>query len=315
MDNRRRSLLIIIFLLMVVTVPHVAIYAGSFEPSGSSWLGWPYSLAVEASVIICAYFTKWQTTRLWAWVGYFGFVVASGIMNVGYIQPDTFPAWTYALFPTAAISLLGFLYRQVDKLVQVAEAGKRPRAESAHPFGYWPLRATSSEASPAVYEQSDNGFAAKSAKSEHQADLEFICSLCDLSFPTRNSLNAHKRKHSQRPANISKEAWRRAVSAVRNANIRASKLGIEGELTPQEWLQVLDHYAPDGKCPSCGNITSLCLDHIKLLAHGGPNIIGNIQPLCGRCNSSKSGTSDYRFDGGEFAAGKVMVSANGSGEK
>lgn len=131
MDNRRRSLLIIIFLLMVVTVPHVAIYAGSFEPPGSFWLGWPYSLAVEASVIVCAYFTKWQTTKGWAWAGYFGFVVASGIMNVGYIQPDTFPAWTYALFPTAAISLLGFLYRQVDKLVLVAEAGKRPRAESA----------------------------------------------------------------------------------------------------------------------------------------------------------------------------------------
>lgn len=125
MDNRRKSLLLIIFTFMIVTVPHVAIYAGGFEHPSSFWLGWPYSLAVEASIIVCAYFTKWQTTKLWAWVGYFGFVAASGIMNVGYIQPETFPAWTYALFPTAAISLLGFLYRQVDRLVQVTEAGKR----------------------------------------------------------------------------------------------------------------------------------------------------------------------------------------------
>lgn len=171
MDNRRKSLLIIIFSFMVVTVPHVAIYAGSFEPSGSSWLGWPYSLAVEASVIVCAYFTKWQTTRLWAWVGYFGFVVASGIMNVGYIQPDTFPTWTYALFPTAAISLLGFLYRQVDKLVQVAEAGKRTgRAESA------PMVST------------------ELAQAPHElAQATHACDGCPREFGTKQALSAHKR--------------------------------------------------------------------------------------------------------------------------
>lgn len=131
MDNRRKSLIAIIVTFMIVTVPHVAIYASSFEPPVSFWLGWPYSLAVEASIIVCAYFTKWQTTKVISWVGYFGFVIASGIMNVGYIQPLTIPAWTYALFPTAAISLLGLLYRQVDKLVLVAEAGKKTKAESA----------------------------------------------------------------------------------------------------------------------------------------------------------------------------------------
>lgn len=130
MDNRRKSLLIIITTFMLVTVPHVAIYASSFEPHSSFWLGWPFSIAVEASIIICAFFTKYQTTKLWGWIGYFGFAVASGIMNVGYIQPDTFPAWTYALFPTAAISLLGFLYRQVDKLVQGTEASKRTKTDS-----------------------------------------------------------------------------------------------------------------------------------------------------------------------------------------
>jgi hypothetical protein len=138
MDNRRKSLIAIIFTFMIVTVPHVAIYAGSFEPPSSFWLGWPYSLAVEASIIVCAYFTKWQTTKVISWVGYFVFVVASGIMNVGYIQPETFPAWTYALFPTAAISLLGLLYRQVDKLVLIAEAGKRVSKQATETTGKLP---------------------------------------------------------------------------------------------------------------------------------------------------------------------------------
>lgn len=130
MDNRRKFLIAIIATFMVVTVPHVAIYAGSFEPLDSFWLGWPYALAVEASIIACAYFTKWQTTRVVSWIGYFCFVAASGIMNVGYIEPETFPAWTYALFPTTATALLGFLYRQVDRLVQVTEASKRTKADS-----------------------------------------------------------------------------------------------------------------------------------------------------------------------------------------
>jgi hypothetical protein len=171
MDNRRKSLVAIIVAFMIVTVPHVAIYAGSFEPPGSFWLGWPYSLAVEASIIVCAYFTKWQTTRVIAWVGYFVFVIASGIMNVGYIQPLTFPAWTYALFPTAAISLLGLLYRQVDKLVLVAEAGKRARVLAT---GSTELAPASQELAPASQEL-------------------YQCDECPREFSTKQALGAHKR--------------------------------------------------------------------------------------------------------------------------
>lgn len=173
MDNRRKSLIAIIITFMIVTVPHVAIYAGSFEPPGSFWLGWPYSLAVEASIIICAYFTKWQTTKVISWAGYFVFVIASGIMNVGYIQPETFPAWTYALFPTAAISLLGLLYRQVDKLVLVAEAGKRTRAESA------PV--VSTELAQATQEIAQ------------ATQVLYPCDGCDREFSTKQALSAHKR--------------------------------------------------------------------------------------------------------------------------
>ena len=93
MDKRRIPILLVIGFFMLVTVSHIALYAGSFEPDGFSGFGWPYALAVEVSIIICAYFTKWQTTKLWAWVGYFAFVMASGVMNFGFIQPESVPAW------------------------------------------------------------------------------------------------------------------------------------------------------------------------------------------------------------------------------
>jgi hypothetical protein len=57
-------------------------------------------------------------------------VFASGVMNIGYIQPATFPAWNYALFPTVAIALLGFLYRQIDKLVEGAESRRKSTGKS-----------------------------------------------------------------------------------------------------------------------------------------------------------------------------------------
>lgn len=121
LDNRRKYILAIILTFMLVTVSHIANYAGSFEPDHFGWIGWPYAIAVEVSIIICAYFTKWVTTRRCAWTGYIIFVVASGLMNAGHIQPTGPIAWSYALFPTVAIGLLGFLYRQVDKLVQPKE--------------------------------------------------------------------------------------------------------------------------------------------------------------------------------------------------
>jgi 5-methylcytosine-specific restriction endonuclease McrA len=201
----------------------------------------------------------------------------------------------FVVLSGASAMVLALSYDQLRREQEVAESKSARKLDSA----------------PVWIEQSEQELATKFAKSEHRANMEFPCSLCNVSFPTRNALNAHKRKHSQRPAGVSKEAWRKAVFAVRNANIRASKMGVNGVLTPEEWLQVLDRYSPDGKCPSCKNVLPLCLDHINLLAHGGPNTVDNIQPLCKSCNSSKSGADDYRFDKDDFTYGKVTVSANG----
>lgn len=49
------------------------------------------------------------------------------------------------------------------------------------------------------------------------------------------------------------------------------------------------------KCLHCGKIKPLTADHVVPIAKGGTSNIGNIQPLCKACNSSK-GTNivDYR---------------------
>lgn len=53
------------------------------------------------------------------------------------------------------------------------------------------------------------------------------------------------------------------------------------------------------RCLACGQHEpdiKLTIDHVLPLSLGGTNAIGNIQPLCGPCNSSKGATEkDYRL--------------------
>ncbi|MFH8926386.1 HNH endonuclease [Streptomyces pristinaespiralis] len=45
-----------------------------------------------------------------------------------------------------------------------------------------------------------------------------------------------------------------------------------------------------GECPFCGKRAELTMDHVIPLSKGGRHSIGNIFPICGSCNSSKSNT-------------------------
>ena len=110
-DKRQIVSYSVIVLFLCVTVGHVANYTGDFEPDGWRWLGWLYAFGVDASIIVCAWLTRWKTTERWAWTGYVSFVAASGALNVAQVAPSGLGAWVYALFPTAAQALLGFLAR------------------------------------------------------------------------------------------------------------------------------------------------------------------------------------------------------------
>lgn len=74
---------------------------------------------------------------------------------------------------------------------------------------------------------------------------------------------------------------------------RFRKAGADGGFTVSEWLELCERY--HNRCLACGREGDLTRDHIVPLSKGGSNDIGNIQPLCGPCNSAK-GTQiiDYR---------------------
>jgi hypothetical protein len=57
----------------------------------------------------------------------------------------------------------------------------------------------------------------------------------------------------------------------------------DGKFTPEEWENLKIEY--DGRCLRCGTTAEpIVPDHIRSLCKGGSGLIGNIQPLCWRCN-------------------------------
>ena len=94
---------------------------------------------------------------------------------------------------------------------------------------------------------------------------------------------AHWRK--THPAN------RRASAHKRLARIR----GCVGAFTASEWTALIVSYSCT--CLCCGQRKVLTPDHVISLSKGGSNDIGNIQPLCRKCNERKGVKyTDYRLD-------------------
>jgi 5-methylcytosine-specific restriction endonuclease McrA len=78
------------------------------------------------------------------------------------------------------------------------------------------------------------------------------------------------------------ERYRRQVSAP-------------GSHTPEEWAELIQKYGNRClRCSASGEEVQLTRDHIVPLFGGGTNNIGNLQPLCRRCNSWK-GAQDIDF--------------------
>ncbi len=65
----------------------------------------------------------------------------------------------------------------------------------------------------------------------------------------------------------------------------------KGTHSPAEWQSLV---AVFGGCVNCG-VAVVTKDHIEAIAVGGCDCIANLQPLCSKCNSSKSTANiDFR---------------------
>lgn len=91
----------------------------------------------------------------------------------------------------------------------------------------------------------------------------------------------------------SRQGWRtdpekaKARSNRAGHTRRARKRGALGSHTDAEWQAVLLRHG--GRCAECGSHSNIEKDHIIPLSDGGNNYVLNLQPLCRRCNSAKSG--------------------------
>lgn len=96
-----------------------------------------------------------------------------------------------------------------------------------------------------------------------------------------------ERKRKYRAANPDKTlVW---------TNNRRTRLLCNGEkVEVDEWTALKEFYG--NKCLCCERSDlKLTMDHVMPVSMGGRNLIENIQPLCGSCNSRKNNkTIDYR---------------------
>ena len=102
--------------------------------------------------------------------------------------------------------------------------------------------------------------------------------------------NSEKDKERKRKYN----AEHKLENAIREHNRRARIKKNGGVFTKEEWENLLEKCG--NKCLRCGKTgVKLEIDHVIPVALGGPNTIDNLQPLCRKCNSSKSKKHiDYR---------------------
>ena len=80
-----------------------------------------------------------------------------------------------------------------------------------------------------------------------------------------------------------------------NANYRARARGAPGQFTKRQWSKLKE--LCNHRCVMCGRKKKLCRDHVIPLTHPDTsNWIGNIQPLCRKCNATKRDVdrTDYR---------------------
>lgn len=103
----------------------------------------------------------------------------------------------------------------------------------------------------------------------------------DKEYSKYNSARLSKARKKWRERNP--ERWaelKRRADHVRRARLAGGEVYV---VTDKDMRRLKS--SPCQKCSATENIT---IDHIIPIARGGRHSIGNLQPLCGRCNSQKN---------------------------
>ncbi len=98
--------------------------------------------------------------------------------------------------------------------------------------------------------------------------------------------------------------WKKAHPDKVNAGSRSyasRRRGALGNFTPKDFIKLKNRQ--DGKCAYCMVNEANSIDHIVPLSKGGSNFIGNILPVCGYCNSSKSSKTLYEW---KVSSGRIL---------
>jgi len=117
----------------------------------------------------------------------------------------------------------------------------------------------------------------------------------------RKKSNGYKQKWAKANPEKMRECRTRWVKEnpekrqVINRRRKHREANVISNLSGDEWLMILEKYGH--KCLCCGSTDNLTIDHVLPLSMGGALIAGNVQPLCGVCNSAKGPRFiDYRPD-------------------
>ncbi len=106
----------------------------------------------------------------------------------------------------------------------------------------------------------------------------------------------HKRRKGARLRRAQRAITMPGHDIAIHENSRSKAAGVPGTFTGAEFYALC--LRNGFRCLMCGKRfrpTGLTADHIVPISKGGVNFISNIQPLCGRCNSSKgTKTMDFR---------------------
>ena len=108
---------------------------------------------------------------------------------------------------------------------------------------------------------------------------------------------ANPERQRERLRKYYRTKYGRAMSFERTRHRRAKEAGAQGSYTAKEWIELVERCGT--KCLACNtqvqSAKNLTVDHIVPISRGGSNHIGNLQPLCFRCNCRKgTKTVDYR---------------------